>query len=154
LGRLSERISYLKGLSEGLGIADTDPQGRIMDGVLDVLDDMVDDISLLRSEFEEFKFYVESIDDDLLELSEELYPEAYLDDDDYVEVTCLNCGEKVYFEDDVLEDEDVIEIICPKCNEVVFINDGSFDVEPSVINDDLQGTQAPEMNNNGSRYPS
>jgi hypothetical protein len=133
LKKLSEKISFLQGLSEGMNVMDNGPQGKLIIEMLDVMSDMVDYMYELRSEFEDFKIYVESIDNDLLDLEEDMYGE---DDDDYIEVTCKNCGEDVYFEASCLDDEDVIEVICPKCNEVVYVNDGSFDFEPSVMEED------------------
>lgn len=134
---LSERISYLKGLSEGMNVAELGPQGKIMTGILDVLEGIVDDIDILRAEMEDFKEYVQSIDDDLNLLEEDVYG------DDYVYMTCKKCGEELYFDADVLEDDDVIEIVCPKCNEVVFVNDGSFDFEPSVMENGFEGKENP-----------
>jgi len=129
--KLSEKISFLQGLSEGMNIMDSGPQGKLIMEILDAMSDMVEAVNEIRGEFEDFKIYVESIDNDLMDLQEDLYEE----DEDYIEVTCKNCGEDVYFEADCLDDEDVIEVICPKCNEVVYVNDGSFDFEPAVIDD-------------------
>ena len=44
------------------------------------------------------------------------------DEDDFVEVTCPNCGEEVCFDSDILYDEDLIEVTCPACGAVVFVN--------------------------------
>ncbi len=144
---LSERISYLKGLSEGMNVAELGPQGKIMTGILDVLEGIVDDIDSLRAEMEDFKEYVQSIDDDLNLLEEDVYG------DDYVYMTCKKCGEEVYFDADVLEDDDVIEIVCPECNEVVFVNDGSFDFEPSVMGNELEGKERTRFKDQRSNRP-
>lgn len=144
---LSERISYLKGLSEGMNVAELGPQGKIMTGILDVLEGIVDDIDSLRAEMEDFKEYVQSIDDDLNLLEEDVYG------DDYVYMTCKKCGEEVYFDADVLEDDDVIEIVCPECNEVVFVNDGSFDFEPSVMGNELEGKERTRSEDQRSNRP-
>ena len=40
---ISEKISYLQGLSAGLNISDASPQGKIISGILAVLDDMAAD---------------------------------------------------------------------------------------------------------------
>lgn len=132
---MSEKVSYLQGLSEGLNISESSPHGKIISGMLGVLEELSDSITDLHFEFEEFKEYVESIDDDLFELEENITGEA--EDLDYIELECSNCGEQLYFESELLEDEDVIEIICPNCNEVVFVNDGSFDYDHSYIDDEM-----------------
>ncbi|QGT98949.1 hypothetical protein SYNTR_0356 [Candidatus Syntrophocurvum alkaliphilum] len=131
---ICEKVSYLQGLSEGLNIADNSPQGKILSGMLEVLNEIADRITDIEEDFEDMKEYVESIDEDLCVLEEDIYDEMdfdndylYSEDTDYVELSCDDCGEPIYFESDVLDVDDVVEIICPKCNEVVFINDGSFD---------------------------
>ncbi len=138
--RLSEKISFLQGLSEGMNVKDNGPQGKLIVEMLNAMSDIVDYMDELRGQFEDFAIYVESIDNDLLDLEEEMYGEEL---DDYVEVICKNCGEDVYFEASCLDDEDVIEVICPKCNEVVYVNDGSFDFEPAIIEEDQSLTGRP-----------
>lgn len=136
---ISEKVSYLQGLSEGLNISESSPQGKIITGILGVLDEIADDMINMHCEFEDFKEYVESIDDDLFDLEENFLN----DDDEFIEMQCSHCGEEIYFESELLdeENEDTIEIICPHCNEVVFVNDGSFDHDFGYIPDDLENNQ-------------
>lgn len=134
---ISEKVSYLQGLSEGLNISDGNPQGKIITGILGVLDDISGMLTDMRSEFNTVREYIESIDDDLFELEEN-----FKKDQDVIEVKCDNCGEELVFDADLLEDEDVIEIICPRCNEVVFVNDGSFDFEYGDYEDEIGDDQA------------
>ncbi|HOQ09065.1 MAG TPA: AraC family transcriptional regulator [Syntrophomonadaceae bacterium] len=129
---ITEKVSYLQGLSEGLNISEGSPQGKIISGILSVLEELSDAVVNLQWEMDEFREYVESIDDDLFDLEESIY-----DDEDLIEVECQHCGEELVFDADILEDDDVIEVICPNCNEVVYVNDGSFDYEPACIEHDL-----------------
>lgn len=128
---ISEKISYLQGLSEGLNISDGNPQGKIVSGILGILDDFSVIVADMSSEVNIVKEYIESIDDDLFELEENLL------DRDVIEVTCDNCGEELCFDADLMDDEDVIEIVCPRCNEVVFVNDGSFDFNYDDYEDEI-----------------
>ncbi len=130
---ISEKISYLQGLSEGLNVNEGTPQGKIINGILGVLDELADIVTVTRIDFERLKDYVESIDDDLFEMEEHLHHHC---EDDLIELDCPHCGEELYFEADLLDDDDIIEITCPNCDEVVFVNDGSFDYRPSLIDDD------------------
>jgi hypothetical protein len=130
---IAEKVSYLQGLSEGLNVSDGSPQGKIIAGMLGILDDINNEIINIKNNLENFKEYVDSIDDDLFDLEENFNKEDA--EFDYIEVSCSNCGEKLYFNSDVMDDDDVIEIICPNCDEVVFINDGSFDFQPAYIGD-------------------
>ncbi|MEA1960260.1 MAG: AraC family transcriptional regulator [Bacillota bacterium] len=121
----SDKVSYLQGLSEGLIIREGSPQGKIISGILNVLNEMAEEISFVEQEVEEIKEYMESIDDDLLDLEETVFEEEFL------QINCSKCGESLYIEHELMNDEDVIEVICPNCNEVVYVNDGSFDYEYS-----------------------
>ncbi|MGS0764025.1 CD1247 N-terminal domain-containing protein [Syntrophomonas curvata] len=139
---ISEKVSYLQGLSEGLNISDGNPQGKIITGILGVLDDISGMLAEMRSELNTVREYIESIDDDLFELEENLKR-----DQDVIEVKCDNCGEELLFDADLMEDEDVIEIICPRCNEVVFVNDGSFDFEYGDYGDEIEDGRATRNTN-------
>lgn len=119
---MSEKVSYLQGLTEGLNITEGSAQGKIISGMLNVMNEMANELNLIQQDFAEIKEYIENIDDDLFELEE-----CILEEDEFTQLKCLNCGEKLLIENEILEDEDRIEVICPSCNEVVYVNDGSFD---------------------------
>ena len=104
---ISGKVSYLQGLSEGLNIREGSPQGKIISGILSVLDEMADSIKDIEEDYEELKDYVETIDDDLMELEEEWLGE----DGKFVQTKCSNCGEMLHFEADILDDDESIEII-------------------------------------------
>lgn len=132
---LKQQVSYLQGLTEGLGISNETKEGKVIKQIIDVLEAMamsIDDLKLQQCDMET---YLESIDDDLNDLEEDYYDDAEDDDTDYVEVKCPSCNDIVCFDSDILEDEDLIEVTCPRCNEVVFINDGSYD-EPCTCGEE------------------
>ncbi len=136
---ISEKVSYLQGLSEGLNISEGSPQGKIISGMLNVLNEIAEELTSMQQDFEEIKDYVESIDDDLFELEENILEEQGM------ELECSSCGEKLYIDDDIFdEDDDVIEIICPRCNEVIYVNDGSFDYEHAQPDEGLE-TNPPQQ---------
>ncbi|MGE5398406.1 MAG: CD1247 N-terminal domain-containing protein [Chitinophagales bacterium] len=133
---LAQRISYLQGLSEGMKVTESGPQGKMIVEMLEVLSQLANQMEEITENISDLQDYVESLDSDFCDLKSDFYDEED-EDDEFVEVKCKHCGEDVYFESDVLEDEDVIEIICPRCNEVVYVNDGSYDYEPAVIQPDI-----------------
>lgn len=137
---IGEKISYLQGLCEGMNIGENTSQGKIILGILAVLDDLAIETRELRGGLRDFRDYLQTIDDDLFELQESLTDEEDEDDDDYIELTCSKCGEELYFDAEILDDEDKIEIICPSCNEVVLIHDGSFDFEPAPMDEEEQSS--------------
>lgn len=121
---LKARVAYLQGLAQGMPPGDTG-ENKIIHGIIDVLGDFAETISSIESQHEELEDYVESIDEDLYTLEDQVLDDESMDDDtdSYMEVKCPNCGETVYFDSSILEDDDVVEVICPQCEEVVFIND-------------------------------
>lgn len=121
---IKEKISYLKGLSDGLGIDHETKEGKILLAIIDVLDDMAEEVMLLEDGQIELDEYVEAIDEDLALVEEDLYGEEDMDecdcdheDDGYIEIECPNCNETIFLDEEMLEDEDEEEIICPNCNE-------------------------------------
>ena len=136
---ITEKVSYLQGMSEGLNITEGSPQGKIISGILNVLNEIADEISAVQKETQDIRDYLECIDDDLLDLEE------IVAEDEFMELECTNCGEQLRVETDFLDDEDVIEIICPNCNEVIFINDGSFDHQHMPVDEEFElGSSHPE----------
>ena len=45
---LTERVSYLRGLMDGLGINESTNEGKVLVNVIDILDDIIDEISDLN----------------------------------------------------------------------------------------------------------
>jgi len=141
---ITEKVSYLQGLSEGLNINDSSPQGKIIAGILGVLDDMADKITTLEGQILENQDHLDEIDDNMFELETSLYGQ-----EDYTEMDCPHCGENLYFKTDLLDGNDTVEIVCPQCNEVVYVNDGSFDYKPDYI-DNGQQDEETHQNNSSS----
>lgn len=124
MNTLQSRISYLRGLAEGMELSESSKEGKILTEILNVLEDMSDSILDLEDEHDELEGYIETIDEDLNDLEEEFYMddedcECGCDcDDSYLEVECPNCNDSVCIDTDILENSDC-EITCPNCDEVV-----------------------------------
>ncbi len=129
---ITENASYLKGLADGLGVDETTKEGKIIVKLLDLVNDMAEKIDILEKQNAELYSYIEEIDEDLGNLEEELYSLEDEDDDysdlnddddfvpsegdeDYYEIECPSCGEKICFTDDI----DIEELVCPACGELV-----------------------------------
>lgn len=135
---LRKKISYLQGLAEGLDVKSNSKEGRIINGIIEVLGDMANNLDNLGEAHQELETYMEAIDEDLYELESEVFEDLEEGDNlgQMVEIDCPKCHEPVCFTAEVLGDEDVVEVTCPTCNEVVFVNDGSFDFEPAILGQD------------------
>ncbi|HEX2938046.1 MAG TPA: hypothetical protein VHO66_03920 [Ruminiclostridium sp.] len=120
---VTEKVAYLKGLVEGLGVDEATKEGRIIKAMVEVLDDIALSVSDMEDGLSEISEQVDAIDEDLEDLEKDFYgdddeddDDEYDDDDDsdYYEVTCPKCGEKVYLDEDLLSDG---EMNCPNCGE-------------------------------------
>ncbi len=134
MGYLSEKAAYLKGLAEGLDIKNDTKEGKLLNAIIEVLDEMaleVDDMVIIQ---EDMQGQLDDVDNDLSDLEEAFYE---LDDDleeleDFDEL-----GED--FEDDFEEDLEEMEeysFECPKCGDVIYFN-------PEMVDDDVKFIVCP-----------
>lgn len=103
---LLKKVSYLKGLSEGLGIDDASTEGKLLIKIIDVLDeftgvleDTVEDQMILEE-------YVSLIDEDLFDMEDEFYDEYYDDYDDFVDFEDYELENQLEFDDENFNIED------------------------------------------------
>lgn len=130
---LKARVAYLQGLSAGLDLKADTREGKLLSGIIEVLDEFADSVSELEEAQNQLEDYIESIDEDLFHLEDEIYDDADAEEDnfagEYLEADCPRCGETVCFDSDILEDDDIVEVTCPNCDEVVFVNDDNYHIE-------------------------
>lgn len=114
---ISEKISYLKGLIDGLGIDEDSNEGRVFAAIIDVLDEVAASFEDVADDIDAVDSRVDEIDEDLGNLEEEFYGECdECDDCDgyYLEAECPACGAVLALPDDTETDD---EIVCPECGE-------------------------------------
>jgi len=148
---IGEKVAYLKGLAEGLEISSDSKNGRngkILKGILDVLEDIADSIQNLEEENELLENYIEEIDEDLGEIEEnfektcgskllksakEKHKHINLDIDDEFEIYDEENFENEGEESGILDG--VIEIKCPHCKKRVLVEtDEIFESESLSVN--------------------
>ena len=140
-----EKLSYIKGLMEGMNFDTSTDTGKLFKALLDAVTELADDVDDLGEEVDTLSDYVEEIDEDLGDVEELLYmSDEELDEDDddfdynddldgddddfdydeddddeddesFVEAVCPHCGDTIYY-DVSLEGRD---ILCPNCNQVI-----------------------------------
>lgn len=123
---LTEKAAYLKGLKDGLSLDTAKPEGKLIEGILDLLDDVAlaiadlddnavavsDELDMISEELDAIEEY---LDDDLdLFDDEDDYDDEDDDDEIYYEVKCPSCEEVITVDEDMLE-QGMIE--CPNCGE-------------------------------------
>jgi hypothetical protein len=87
--KLAKQISYLRGLADGMEVSEASREGKILTGMIQLLDDVYGELRELHARVEENEEYAEAIDKDLEDL--ELY--TYGDVDNLYE-TVGNCAEE------------------------------------------------------------
>jgi len=125
MGNIKERVAYLQGLTQGLNVSSSTAEGEVLINIIDVLDDMAEEFNNIQLVQDDLGNFVESIDEDLTDLEEEIYEDV--DDENFVEVQCPSCNETVSFASDILEDEDDVEVSCPHCGDIVYDSCLEFD---------------------------
>lgn len=134
-----EKVAYLKGLIDGLGLDEDDKQTKIFKALVDITSELADNVVDLKEESAVLFDAVSSIDEDLRAV-EEIFEEDDDDDDDcdcghhhhhghhhghshshddhdhhtIYETACPACGEVINLDESMLS---VGEIKCPSCGE-------------------------------------
>ena len=73
MSRLTDRISYLQGLAEGMKLNPDKDSHKLIIGILEVLGEVGESFEALAQSHGELSDYVESIDEDLADLEADLY---------------------------------------------------------------------------------
>lgn len=77
---LYQKVSYLRGLAEGLEIDKNSKEGKLLLHIVEALEDFAYAINELYENYEDLERYVDYIDEDLTDVENELF-----DFDDYYE---------------------------------------------------------------------
>ena len=116
---LYEEVAYLKGLAEGLEISKETKEGKIIHKIVEALESFADATVELEEEQTDLVEYVESIDEDLADVEDDIYEED--DEEDgisFIEMECPNCSDLVEIDEDLLYDDEV-DVVCPNCQSII-----------------------------------
>ena len=138
---IEKKVAYLKGLAEGLALDENKPETKIINAMLDILDELAMSVTDLEDAMDIFSEQLDAVDEDLDELESFVYEElddcdcgcdCDCDDDEeeYYDVECPSCGEVICVDRDILEEG---SINCPQCNELL-----EFEVECDCDCDDCE----------------
>lgn len=136
---VTERVAYLKGLTEGLDLDTSSKEGKLLSAIIDVLDDIAFEVSDLQEVVGELGEQIDMIDEDLDGLEEIVYDDEECDDDDcdccedgdLYEIVCPSCGDSIYLDEDMVEEG---EMDCPNCGEHL-----EFDFDEEDEEDETEG---------------
>ena len=113
---LTEKAAYLKGLASGLALDENKPETKLINAMIDLIDDIALTVADLDDELAVVTEQVDLIDEDLESLEEDFYEDEEDEEDDLIKITCPNCGDEIYIDDAILNDG---ELQCPNCGETL-----------------------------------
>ena len=121
-----ERVSYIRGLMEGLELETDKKEVKVLTAIMDLLEDMALSLSEVENTCEDMANQLDAVDEDLCCLEDDYYGDRDEEDEEecYYEVTCPSCQETICLSEDVLE---AGEIDCPNCGECL-----EFDIHDVV----------------------
>ena len=70
---LTEKISYIKGLAEGLSLDESKPEVKVINAIVELLDDMAYSVSDMEELYDDLSAQVDEIDQDLADVESDIY---------------------------------------------------------------------------------
>ena len=155
----TERVSYIRGLAEGLELDAGKKEVKVLNAIIDLLDEMAFSMSELQDNVNDMADQLDAVDEDLGTLEDDFYDEDEDDDEDtedadddhcccgecddddeandgcYYEVTCPNCHETVCLSEDIVKEG---KMDCPNCGETL-----EFDLDEDADDDEDKGEEIP-----------
>ncbi len=130
---LEKRISYLRGLADGFEVGEASREGKILAGMIEVLDELTSEVKAVYRRLEETEEYVEAVDEDLNDVELFLFDDddrmyEAVEDEDDEKYTLADLDHEDYYDLDDSDDSHVYEAECPTCKNHFYV------VEP---NDDM-----------------
>ena len=124
-----EKVAYMKGLAEGLGLDTKSKEGRLLTVMIDILDDIALELQDIRGDQSEMEECLDAVSDDLSDVESYIYEmdgeyEDGDEDEEVYETTCPNCEEEIFFDETILADGCVEG---PNCGEKL-----EFDLDDEV----------------------
>ena len=104
---LMQKVSYLKGLADGLGIEDSSKEGKLLLHIVETLEEFADVLDETVDNQLDLDEYVNFIDEDLADVEEDIYglddeeDDDDFDFDDFCDDDCC-----CHFEEDGFDEED------------------------------------------------
>jgi len=116
---IEKKVAFLKGLAEGLDIHKNEKEGKVISGILDVLEEMAEAITDIFESQIELEDQVDEIEEAVADIQEEIdidYEDDF--DDEMLELSCPDCGAKIIVEPELFENSNEEHIVCPDCGKL------------------------------------
>lgn len=138
---LANKISYLKGLADGMKIAEKSEEGKLISQLIEALGCTAEEIKALSYRCDDIDDAIDVLNEDNVSLNmsvDELF--GYMDADD--SVSFAQDSDEDYYDDedddDLFESYDdesdgLFEIQCPECGEDVIVDFDMLDEESNIV---------------------
>lgn len=143
MSNISNEISYLRGLAEGMALSEKSEEGKLIGKLIDVLGSAAEEIEALWAQNNALESRIEEIDEDVFSANmdiENIYDviEGGDDDaDDYDDYSDFDDEDDDDYDDELFDsydDEDgLFEILCPECGEDVMVDFDMLDEENNIV---------------------
>ena len=136
---LSEKISYIRGLADGLELDNDKKEVKVLNAIIDLLDDMTLAVEDMEDLYDELAEQVDAIDEDLTSIEDDFYDDCDCCDCDDCDDDCdCDCDCDFECEDcdcdcDCDCDDCVEELECPACGEMIYIDSEEIEHMEKVI---------------------
>ena len=87
---ICEKIAYIKGLAEGLGVDNDTKEGKVLNAIIDLLEDITEEICEIEDGCDELMEQIDAVDEDLSALEDIIYED---DEDDCCDCGCDDCDD-------------------------------------------------------------
>ena len=115
--KLTDKISYLNGLVDGMDLDMTTKEGKVLAQIMEVLQTTALYVEDLQDQVDELTEVCESLDEDLADVEEIVYDEENdLDDAEYDDEDVED-----------LDDDDLYETVCPTCENTIVMDESVLD---------------------------
>ena len=102
---ISEKVSYIKGLAEGLALDESTKEGKILTAILDVLSDIAENLNEVDDELNDIADVMTDMEESVADLEDIVYDIDDEDDEDEDD-----------FDDDL---DELYETTCPACSNTI-----------------------------------
>ncbi len=119
MSEISNRAAYLKGLADGLKLDKETTEGQLIDGILELLGDVAEELEMLDQEQAFLADKIDEMDEVIEMIGDEAFGVDYDDEDDMYTLVCEECGAEIDLTGDDLDDIAEGVFKCPDCGEVI-----------------------------------
>ncbi len=103
---VSEKVAYLKGLTQGLELDENDKIVKVLNAIVDTLDEVAEAMGELELDVVDISDQVDAVDEDLADLEDFIYEDDFDEDEDdeLYEIKCPECEKTMVVDIEALEE--------------------------------------------------